>query len=443
MKTNKFIFYIKHITRMCFYNKFRFFLAVIGLFVGLFVFTSGNILMDSYYNESIKNASQMEENVVALKYEATEEINKNDIYGKQSTPTLESVFSSEKPLIYVKKYTNDTMCALTANIIGVSEISSVIPIQYTDEEYILAKPTLVKGRMINSSDIAQTNNVAIIDEFTESLLFPAKDSIGKQIIFNIEIPGVSNNSSKTENVPEIRKCTVIGVISCGYHGLQERMKYNKYISGLANSINLNTVIYTPKSYLLENYKMSAKKIIAWSSNDTSEAQQIKESISLYKNQSLKEFASYDIVDKNTVLSQAKEELEPLRIFLALIMVVLLMISGINAMSTMFFSVKERINEIGIKKALGATKVEILNQFIIEGMMMAFIASIFTVVLSAITVLVLQKYLNEKLFVLFEINLTYSNILLPIFVAIIYGFIFSVIPSYYGAKIKVTDSLRFE
>lgn len=80
------------------------------------------------------------------------------------------------------------------------------------------------------------------------------------------------------------------------------------------------------------------------------------------------------------MSQTEEELKPLRRFLLLIMLVLLMISGVNAMSTMFFSVKERINEIGIKKALGATRIEILNQFILEGMMMAFIASIFTLAL---------------------------------------------------------------
>ncbi|WP_278319637.1 ABC transporter permease [Herbinix luporum] len=307
----------------------------------------------------------------------------------------------------------------------------------------LKTTTVIKGRMINSSDVAQNRNVVVIDEFTESLLFPKKDSIGKQIRLKVDIPGFSNNSINSDNASEIKKCTIIGVVKSGYHGKKERMKYNKYISNLKETINLNTVIYTPKSYLLQNFETSDQKIIAWSTNDIKAMQLIKKSIELFKNQSLKEFTSYDLVDKDTVLRQAKENLEPIRIFLVLIMVVLLIISGINAMSIMFFSVKERINEIGIKKALGATKIEILNQFIIEGMMMAFIAAVISVLLSIVTVLIVQKYLNESLFILFEINLTVLNILIPFFISIIYGFAFSVIPSYYGAKIKVTDSLRFE
>ena len=81
----------------------------------------------------------------------------------------------------------------------------------------------------------------------------------------------------------------------------------------------------------------------------------------YLKPSLKEFTSYDLVDKDTVLRRARNL--DLCNFLILIMVVLLIISGINIMSIMFFSVKERINEIGIKSP-GATKIEILNQFII-------------------------------------------------------------------------------
>ncbi|MBZ4666689.1 hypothetical protein [Mahella sp.] len=75
--------------------------------------------------------------------------------------------------------------------------------------------------------------------------------------------------------------------------------------------------------------------------------------------------------------------------------------------------------------------------------MAFIASIIAIIFSCGTVLLIQKYLNENMYILFEADFILPNLLLPVLVAIIYGFVFSIIPSYYGSRIKVTDSLRFE
>lgn len=74
------------------------------------------------------------------------------------------------------------------------------------------------------------------------------------------------------------------------------------------------------------------------------------------------------------------------------------------MNTMFFSVKERMGEIGIKKSLGASKWDITVQFMLEGVFMALMAGI---------------------------------------VAGLYGIVFSFLPSFYGANIKVVDALRFE
>ena len=113
------------------------------------------------------------------------------------------------------------------------------------------------------------------------------------------------------------------------------------------------------------------------------------------------------------------------------------------MSIMFFAVKERINEIGIKKALGATSLDILNQFITEGIFMALIAAIMSVTLGIVFTIALQGYLTEFLYISFEAHINIRNVVTPLLVAVIYGFIFSIIPSVYGARFKITESLRFE
>ncbi len=442
MKINKFFFYIKHLIKMCFYNKFRFFLSVIGLFVGLFIFTTGNILIDSYYYENKKDSEQMDEQAVALIYESEDKIDKQSISKDDKNSTIEAVFAAEKTTIFAKKYQNNSLCSLSVTIAGISDTNNIIPIISKSGEFLIAKSNLLKGRLISKNDIATNNNVVVIDEFTESLLFPNRNSIGKSITFDVSLPGVSDISTKIEKEEKVekRQCTVIGVVKNSYSSTQEEMKFDKFYKNPSETIRLDTIIYCPLSYINNTFEISPKKLLVWYDVNN---QKIKDNLTLYKNQSLKEFSSYDIIDRSSVISKNANELKPLEIFLTLIILILLIISGINAMSTMFFSIKERINEIGIKKALGATKIEILNQFIIEGMITSFMASIIAIIFSCFTVLLIQTYLNESMFILFEISFTPSNLLLPIFVAIIYGFVFSIIPSYYGARIKITDSLRFE
>lgn len=443
MRVFSLLFYLKHILTMCFCNKFRFFLSVIGLSVGLFVFTAGNILMDSYYNERCKNYRQMGAGVLALMYEAQYPINKDNISGNYNSTVFEAIVSAEKPVIYAQKYKNDFICTLSANIIGVSNTKELIPAKFTDNEYLITNTNIVKGRYVTQADSIDQRNVVVIDELTEELLFPDGNSLGKQITVNVSIPGFADISMDTERRSDKQQLTVIGIISNSYYGMQEEMKYRKNMSDLSESFDLNTVIYCPESYVSSSFDLSSKRMIAWSELDDFQSAKIRSSLSIYKNLSLQEINSYNIVDTESLMLRTNKELEPLRIFLIFILIILLLISGINAMSIMFFSVKERINEIGVKKALGASKIEIINQFIIEGILTALIASIATIFVSCLTVLLIQKTLVERMFILFEVHFSLSNILLPVLISIIYGFIFSLIPSYYGANIKVTDSLRFE
>jgi putative ABC transport system permease protein len=391
----------------------------------------------------MKDSLQMSSDVVALEYESNDTMNKSDIFNGQGVATLDVVSSAEKSLIYARKYSNDTMCTLAAKIVGVSEIDRMIPIPFGDEDILISNPSLVKGRLITPTDVAKQNNVVVIDRLTEALLYPDEESVGKQITLNVDIPGATSSSLGADEAIETKTLKIIGVVENNYSAVKEKMRYQKYLSNPLETANLNTVIYCPITYAVKNLETSDQKMYAWHSDDDMKLQKIREKIEIYRNQELKEFSMYRIIDRASIIEQTETQLEPLRLFLVLIMIVLLLISGVNAMSTMFFSVKERINEIGIKKALGATRLEILNQFIIEGILIALIAAVCTVVISSVAVIVVQKYMNEKLFMVFDICFTASNMLVPILVAIIYGFAFSVVPSYYGARIKVTDSLRFE
>jgi putative ABC transport system permease protein len=119
------------------------------------------------------------------------------------------------------------------------------------------------------------------------------------------------------------------------------------------------------------------------------------------------------------------------------------ISGVTIMSVTFFSVKERIPEIGIRKAFGAKKRDILGQFMVEMLIMGVFASIMAVIVGIILCHLIEYFVSKKLFIDFSMYYSVKQFLLPIFIGICEIIGFAVSPSFYAANINVIKSLKFE
>jgi len=113
----------------------------------------------------------------------------------------------------------------------------------------------------------------------------------------------------------------------------------------------------------------------------------------------------------------------------------LIVGGIGVMNIMFVSVKERTREIGVRKAIGATKGMILGQFLMEAVSICLIAGLIGLSISYI----LSVLLNE----IFPSTLDLGLALFSILMSIIVGVISGVIPSYQAANLDPIDSLRYE
>ena len=113
----------------------------------------------------------------------------------------------------------------------------------------------------------------------------------------------------------------------------------------------------------------------------------------------------------------------------------LVVGGIGVMNIMFVSVKERTREIGVRKAIGATKGMILGQFLMEAVSICLIAGLIGLSISYILSILLNKIFPSNL----DIGLAIFSILMSIVVGVISGFI----PSYRAANLDPIDSLRYE
>jgi putative ABC transport system permease protein len=118
-----------------------------------------------------------------------------------------------------------------------------------------------------------------------------------------------------------------------------------------------------------------------------------------------------------------------------ITVLSLVVGGIGIMNIMFVSVKERTREIGVRKAIGATKGMILSQFLMEAVTICLVAG-----LTGLSLAYISSYFINKIFPsTLPLGLSISAVIMSVVVGVVSG----IIPSYQAANLDPIDSLRYE
>jgi len=113
----------------------------------------------------------------------------------------------------------------------------------------------------------------------------------------------------------------------------------------------------------------------------------------------------------------------------------LLVGGFGIANIMFVSVKERTNQIGIQKSLGAKNYFILWQFLFEAIFLSLMGGIIGLLIVYILTLFSESMLN------FELSLTLENILLGVIVSAIIGLVSGFIPSYTASRLDPVEAMR--
>lgn len=327
---------------------------------------------------------------------------------QQATLTMTDVKNIENPneAPDVKSVSPVVSTTVTATYGSATYSTSVIG---STASYLNAEDyTLSSGSPITSQEVkSHTRVIDIGSEVVSNLFDPGQNPIGQTIQLN---------SANFE---------VIGVLA------------PKGTSGLTNEDSIAIAPYTAVQDELTGYSQSFSELIVQgkSSSTLNLAESEVEGILAATNDTTVANLPFNVINQATLLSTAKSTTSTLTVLLGAVAAISLLVGGIGVMNIMLVTVTERTREIGIRKAIGASKSAILIQFLFEAVLLSLFGGALGVAIGMIGT-------RFRIDGVHPVVAGYS-IALAFGVAVVIGVFFGFYPANRAASLRPIDALRYD
>jgi putative ABC transport system permease protein len=147
---------------------------------------------------------------------------------------------------------------------------------------------------------------------------------------------------------------------------------------------------------------------------------------------------FNVISQTDIISVFGEVLGALTIFLGAIAGISLLVGGIGIMNIMLVSVTERTREIGLRKAVGAKRRDVLTQFLVEAVTLSILGGII-----GITLGIAGATAISTAFETFDAVVGVDAVLTSLFFSMAVGLFFGIYPAYRASRLNPIDALRYE
>ncbi|SKA98981.1 putative ABC transport system permease protein [Caloramator quimbayensis] len=378
-------------------NKFRVFLTALGIIVGSFTIVMVfGIGMGSMENVNKQYARLNAGTIVimsdprARSYEDLSDKDLSDIKDCSSVKSACMVNRSNATLVYNNNSSNASALSVTEDFQQIYSLS------------------LDEGRFITDEDDKQYSKVAVVGSSIVEQFFDndPSEAIDKEIL----IQG--------------RRYKIIGVLS--------------RIGSSSGGMNIDESVFLPFEVGRKNVtgRRAMLSIIALADDVKNVQGAIDEISSVIESNHSKYADAFQIRDAGSTLLAAQDAAKTMTILLTSIAAIVLFVGGIGIMNVLFVSVQERTKEIGILKAIGTRKKDILKMFLFESIIISTSGGIIGTLLGIFAPALIKQ---------FNINFVptlYGNIIALGF-SIVTGTFFGYYPAKKAASLKPIDALNYE
>ncbi len=144
---------------------------------------------------------------------------------------------------------------------------------------------------------------------------------------------------------------------------------------------------------------------------------------------------FSVTEQAEILSTVNQIFEIINLVLVAIGSISLLVGGIGIMNIMYATVTERTKEVGIRRAIGATKKDVLSQFLVESVALSVIGGAMGLILASVIVLVVRIW--------FPVALNLLAVLIAFGVSSAIGVFFGVFPARRAANLPPIEAIRYE
>ena len=375
----------------------RSFLTMLGIIIGvasvIILVSLVNAYM-SYMTESFASlgTNQISVNMINL---SSRSVSVDEMYEFYEEHT--DLFDHMTPMVSVSttvKHSSDTMSSTSVS--GVSE------------DYLAIKDyDLVQGRNIQYSDITSRQKVCVIGYYVASELY---GSLEKAIDETIKIGGYAYR--------------VVGVV--------ERQDEDDLEDG-----GTDDFVWLPYSCAVKMARNANINNYTFTIMDLTTASEATALIENFLYETFKDDDLYNVTAMSEMLDSLNSMIAMVSAGLGGIAGISLLVAGVGVMNIMLVSVTERTREIGIRKALGARKSVILQQFVIEAAVQSAMGGIIGIIIGSIATTTVGKLAG------LNATPTPMAVIVSFSVSVAIGLFFGYMPARRAASLNPIDALRSE
>ena len=272
--------------------------------------------------------------------------------------------------------------------------------------------TVASGRFLTTQDVTDHAAVVVLAATTAQQLFGARDAVGQTVTVTgvpLSVVGVLSPAGSTAVANEDDQAIV------------PLSTASQRLFGGATRTSVQTIY-----------------LEAQSSDTLSAAYQEAESeLSNLHHLLTPTSADFTITSQQSILNTATSVTQTLTILLGGIAAISLLVGGVGVMNIMLVSVTERVREIGLRKALGATPRVIRRQFLVEASVLGLSGGMLGVLLGIAAGVGLSKLISQP------IVISPTATLGALVVAVAIGLVFGVYPASRAARLAPIEALRSE